>query len=1525
MLENSPESSDEERDGVSANGRSTKRKLGLRCDASPENGDRCSNCAIRDDACTFLQTVKRVRVHLTKNLPFYLNFSETPTSARVCSFHLASPQQNLTVRSKAYIASLEDENRLLRARLASAELVVQSLGTPPAQSPPSSSPETTRGINPLASSLFMMRQSLFTQIMRPPPAAPEDLQHIELMEKFATMHLGRPADRSQGPGRRFVGKSSNIAVIGSVLSLRADVHAPEKKGQFAASLQSMRSQFWQRKQWDNTSIRTRRLKFPPLPLMQELVDLYFQHVGIYLPLLHRPTFERNIREGLFLENDSFGATVLLVCAIAARWHPDPKMGAPDGSGLGTDSYGAAPVSRSDPPLTVPDPAIDITGPNNIAIKEAAKLAAASGAAGAGIAAGWAWFEQVAPDAKHLYQQPGLYDLQYYSLACQYLEHMSSPHICWNLIGLALRLAQDLGIHRRTKHDQQISVEREQCKRVLWVLLYQDRMVSSGMGRPCTLGYEDLDIDLPVECDDEYWEHPTHPFQQPPGIPSRIAFFNALMGLNNMLAASMRSVYGLGKFKSILNQFGGNWEESVIAELDSALNTWRDRLPLHLRWDPDKLTKPIFFDQAAALQCAFYHMEIFIHRPFIPIVRSAPTALPALAICTNAARLCASTADLQRRRKDDVPVVFNFYAIFSSATILLLNIWSSKRAGLEANTARDMGYVNRCMKAIKNCEDSWLHAGMLWDMLVELSSSGHGPTMGPAPQASGSNADTDDPCSNAFTTVHSSPLEGSSTNSDRSPNANFSTSPDIERLGPEVTDIDMLLDMDEETMAMWANAPNGLEVEDWTQDDRAHHSLVNIQTRTALRSARVASLESQLEDANEKIKQLRAELAASQTQAQNSASSPAPSSALDSSLSMLRTSLQALIRPPSPPELSDELDHGTIVDRLRQLHLGMQKDVRFVGKSSGFALVYAAFDLKAHVSDQKPGLNNPRMKYWKAEPWTHISRRTHALRFPPMPLMRELVDLFFTHTNIYLPILHRPTFEREMEALLFMRDDAFAANLLLVCAIGSRWHPDPMMGAAGPGGTGLGDDEVYGRGFVSPPPSSSSSHSTHSESDNTSEAAIDCPVGLSCGWAWFSQVPPDTKHIFDRPTLYDLQYYPLAVQFLERAATPHISWNLIGAAMRLMQDVGLHRRGPEDRLPSAERELAKRAFWVLMHHDRLLSTGMGRPCGLQFEDYDVDLPIECDDEYWDDPIRPFQQPPGIPSRITFFNKLTELYNILAASSKLVYSLSKAKKIHLGYGDHWEETVVAELDSALNVWRDSVPEHLKWDAQHAGSDLVFFDQSAALQCAFYYVEIFIHRPFIPMIRERPTEFPSLAICTQAARGCANVVDLQRIRHGDDVPIIFNFHNILSSAIILLLNIWTAKRAGNAAEVARELPHVYKCMSAIKICEGRWNRAGMLWDVLNELASVGQSQVPRKNGPDEPRGAAMMFSVPPYAASPSQADPDGAHRNQAAVDIDMLLEMDPQTMALWANAPSGFEVEDWGQYFHGWDGAGRGADWQ
>ncbi len=42
----------------------------------------------------------------------------------------------------------------------------------------------------------------------------------------------------------------------------------------------------------------------------------------------------------------------------------------------------------------------------------------------------------------------------------------------------------------------------------------------------------------------------------------------------------------------------------------------------------------------------------------------------------------------------------------------------------------------------------------------------------------------------------------------------------------------------------------------------------------------------------------------------------------------------------------------------------------------------------------------------------------------------------------------------------------------------------------------------------------------------------------------------------------------------------------------------------------------------------------------------------------------------------------------------YAIDKSK-ILLGYaGLHWEKTIVAELDSALNSWADLVPCHRKY---------------------------------------------------------------------------------------------------------------------------------------------------------------------------------------------------------------------------------------
>ncbi|KAJ7204943.1 fungal-specific transcription factor domain-containing protein [Mycena pura] len=760
-------------------------------------------------------------------------------------------------------------------------------------------------------------------------------------------------------------------------------------------------------------------------------------------------------------------------------------------------------------------------------------------------------------------------------------------------------------------------------------------------------------------------------------------------------------------------------------------------------------------------------------------------------------------------------------------------------------------------------------------------------------------------------------------------------------------------------------------------------------RSHHRSNYIESLEARLERSEAQVRQLRAELASAHFSTSSSApvaphdcEASARTPAMDAttaSLHVLRTVVRSLSVPPPPPH-GDDLVHLELTRKFGRLAVGT-RDIRFLGKSSSVVLIKAAINLKADDDGGVRPWGSRRLQYWTYKPWEFTKLRTHNYTFPPLPLMLELAELYFAHVNKYLPLLHRPTFERNVREGLYLRNDSFAATVLLVCAVASRWSADPRMGA--PGGIGV---DPHADANAHHPPAAAN--------------------GLSCGWAWFNQVPLVGDHMFGQATLYDLQYYCLAVQFLEGSSAPQACWTLVGVGLRLaQQDMGAHRRSAHVEELSVEHEQMKRAFWVLVYLDRIISSGMGRPCAMQYDDFDIDMPIECDDEYWEHPTRPFQQPPGIPSRVSFFNTMISLNNMLAFSLKILYPLNKVRTV-LSITDAWEENVVAELDSALNSWHDKVPEHLRWDPARA--DPVFFDQSVALQCGYYHLQILVHRPFIPMMRKSaPTALPSLAVCTSAARACANVVNVQQQRKGR-VPVVFSLHAVFTSAIVLLLNVWSGRRTGLVPDPTREIANVQKCMEVVRLCEDRWQHAGLLWDILWELASVGQMPLQNNSaaGPDVERHQASSSTVQPLAPVPHYplrhfampedtahnlqsargprpsfdrpagekewrapyAPPAGAFSggvdmpgafghapmepsafappppapNQTWVDPapepfadmngdptvasaelgDMMNLIDSDTIAMWASAPMGLEIDVWGNYFNNFSEITQGA---
>ena len=127
------------------------------------------------------------------------------------------------------------------------------------------------------------------------------------------------------------------------------------------------------------------------------------------------------------------------------------------------------------------------------------------------------------------------------------------------------------------------------------------------------------------------------------------------------------------------------------------------LDFAVRWDPQR-ENPLFFNQSATLYSSYYHIQILVHRPFIPSPRKpSPLTFPSLAICTNAARSCSHVADMQRK-KGGQPVSGVQIAVFSAAVVLLLNIWGAKKSGTLADPQKQMADVHKCMMVLRGIED-----------------------------------------------------------------------------------------------------------------------------------------------------------------------------------------------------------------------------------------------------------------------------------------------------------------------------------------------------------------------------------------------------------------------------------------------------------------------------------------------------------------------------------------------------------------------------------------------------------------------------------------------------------------------------------------------------------------------------------------------------------------------------------------------------------------------------------------------------
>ncbi|EKM58707.1 uncharacterized protein PHACADRAFT_253195 [Phanerochaete carnosa HHB-10118-sp] len=562
---------------------------------------------------------------------------------------------------------------------------------------------------------------------------------------------------------------------------------------------------------------------------------------------------------------------------------------------------------------------------------------------------------------------------------------------------------------------------------------------------------------------------------------------------------------------------------------------------------------------------------------------------------------------------------------------------------------------------------------------------------------------------------------------------------------------------------------------------------------------VQNLEKELTEVRLLVRKLQYEIHALRNVSSNPSeftNSAVSSSAWQTASGLPRT---ARLTPDAEDLLGEDTDEEILVEGFKSLNVKTE-ETHFLGRESNLMLIRKAIDLKQEYSqspensspDRESGaLSSQRPEFWD-DATILIKPDPPYETFPEPPLMFELIDEFFLHLNSNFPLLHRPTLEAGIRAGLHRADEGFGATVLLVCAIGARFSSNPAVLVDG-------------------------ARNWH-----------------WAGWPWFAQVRDRRKLVpLAAVRLYDLQVTTLLAAYVAATAVPYAMYSIVGYGLRLAQDLGAHRRTTYPATPTVESELKKRAFWCLVAMDRGMCGSLGRPCTVQDEDFDLDLPIECDDEYWvtEDPALAFKQPPGKPSKVSFFVRILRLGSLHAYTLRNLYSLRAMARVRSD--PQWAQQLVSELDSELNKWVDSIPDHLKWDADQ--SSLLFVNQSALLYPAYYGLQIAVHRPFIPMPRKpSPLSFPSLAICTNAARSTIHVLDKHYTRLG--TALFHHWHqlSLITAAIILLLNIWYSKHTGLSVDIAKEMQDVKKALNMLQALESRWNTAGRFWDILHDLAN-------------------------------------------------------------------------------------------
>ncbi|KAJ7628726.1 fungal-specific transcription factor domain-containing protein [Roridomyces roridus] len=560
--------------------------------------------------------------------------------------------------------------------------------------------------------------------------------------------------------------------------------------------------------------------------------------------------------------------------------------------------------------------------------------------------------------------------------------------------------------------------------------------------------------------------------------------------------------------------------------------------------------------------------------------------------------------------------------------------------------------------------------------------------------------------------------------------------------------------------------------------------------------------------------------------------------------------------------STPADDSGLAGAVGQLSLNEDKQVRYHGKVSGLHLLArrAAENGNGHEQGQEDkeelGKNVggiwrfPKARVWPAAPSPDRDDDEGEVGpdgLPPRATQEALLARYFTHVHPSFPVVHKAAvldgvrsgaIIRHPECSILSRTPRPPPLLLLVMyALAARHAPQPP----GPARTKYmwpaGDAFLFRAKALL-------------DSSYASSRASTCAALLLMG------------------------FREIGIGAMAQA------WIYIGMAVRMAQDLGLHRDadgwarvGKDDGKLFSPWEIAerRRIWYACVIMDKYVSTYIGRPLAICERDFDTSLPSENDVEemeQWpgvgadaeDLPVSITSRPGHI---ISCFNASARVSIILSQIVQSIYALRPAASRHA-------ELIV--LDEQLEKWLLALPAHLRHDPAVRTSGEVPLPHVLTLHMQYWCAALLLHRPFSSPGPEegdvRGNAEKSYELCAAAANHITTIAvlyaDTYTLKH---CPV-FHCYYIFTASIMHVTSL-SAHPSDPQARMG-----LTKCMDALREMEIIWPAAARALELLRgaqatlanpELVSNNTQSIRRK------RSATQSLEDRPFVPSSSQSGPE------------------------------------------------------